>query len=169
MRYLLNITLLCSIFLMSSFSSKAVSADDWNPNSGYESFIFHVDVLHGIKADIMIFTFDDEACDWVKTYEKSAVKRLHKRLDPTLNHQVWFTDPATGYTKILYIDAGDSGPWFKPLDLDFNDLSFTTGRMYQDPKNPTDYRLEKVSNTYTNVGDCDHPVGKYLSSERYSL
>lgn len=156
MRYLFNIALLCSIFIMSSFSSKAVSG---LPEIGkYNTLHIHADIMNGVKADIMIFSFDAENCAWVKTYDKTDSKTLRKILDPTVNHQIWFTNPETGYCKVLFIDAGDPGPWFKPMDIDMNDLSFTYGRLYQDPDNPTDYQLAKVDRSYTNVCDCEIPI-----------
>ena len=142
-------TLIISTLLF-TLLALCLSCNSAYSQSGSSFLTIKGDVTGDCKADIQVFQYVDSTDSWVSTIEKSNKSKFKFTLDPRKDYQVWFTND-TGLTKILYVESGNAGPWFKRLDVDFSPSCILYARMYQDPVIANyDYIVEQVAPGYVN-------------------
>jgi hypothetical protein len=117
------------LFLVAMLSFNLSATTDPTPEASF--LILHGE-LHATdkqKIHISLFAFDTTDCVWYQVEIQEERKEYELLLDPTQPYQVWFQAPG-GYTKILYVDAGDPGRWQARMDIKF-DSGLAFAHMYQ--------------------------------------
>lgn len=122
-----------------------------------------------LMVDIMVFAYDERNQEWVQTSNKHHRNNHITKLNPLFNYQIWFVDEY-GNTKVLFIDKGESGPWYKIIDIDFKDNVYHA-KLKQNIKK-YDYDLTPVGSDYDKImiqpaeKDVIHPVDIEINVER---
>ena len=116
-----KLSAIMSVLMLMSFINPVTAGgpEDGITADNYLKLKTHL-IDEDLVVDVLVFTYDTHANEWIEVKRKAHKKNHTIRLNPRYNHQLWFVDEM-GTTKILYIDKGESGPWMKIVDLDFKD------------------------------------------------
>lgn len=112
-------------------------------------------ILDKQHADIMLFKYEPVTEGWHKIEHVLNKTSYNFELEPDANYFITFSN-YEGVSKVMCIDAGNSGIWYKEVDISFeNEPRYA--RLYQNSK---EYNLQYVKKNYFN---CN----RELVEERY--
>lgn len=77
-------------------------------------------ILDGYHAEIMLFKYDTIKDGWDKIQHLQNCSNYNFKLEPDENYYIVFTNNE-GTNKIMCIDAGNTGMWYKRVDISFKD------------------------------------------------
>lgn len=100
-------------------------------------------ILDGYSANIELFEYNNIKKEWVSILTEKNKKKYNIKVDPLLNYQIYFKNNH-GQVKVLHIDSGKRGLWFKYVDIDFNQKNLCYAKIHQSAKK-ADYDITSVS------------------------
>jgi len=132
---------LFSVFMLIALCMSTLQASK-NPSN---SLRIKGKILDKHHADIMVFKYETATEGWHKIEHLLNRSNYNFELEPDANYYIMFSNQE-GVDKIMCIDAGNTGIWYKQVDISFkNETKYA--RLYQYSK---EYNLQYTTKNYFN-------------------
>lgn len=118
-----TIILLAALMSM-SFTNEPVTEPMTNHN------ILYISGETDYEVKLQVFVKSDDG-SFVIESDETLIDSYVLELNPTKDYQLWFSNPY-GYKKIVYVEKGKKGTWYRDFDVHFHRISLTMLHMYQE-------------------------------------
>lgn len=140
------LTVLIGVFIM---ANTQVYSIDINLSKKHRLFTFKLQgkIISNKRARIQVFELNEPNETWISIYKKENIRKYSFLLNPVKTYQIWFANDQS--TKIITIEKGKEGNWYKYLDVVLLNTQETIyGLMYQ---KDDEYMVKQIDCGYFTV------------------
>lgn len=116
-----------TIILLAALMSMSFTNEPVNEPMTHQNVLYiSGDTDH--EVNLQVFVKSDDG-SFVLESTQTLVYSYVLELNPTKEYQLWFSNPY-GYKKIVYVEKGKKGTWYRDFDVHFHRISLTMLHMY---------------------------------------